>query len=145
MLKIHRIVAYLVPAVIAYDRWSLSNSLWMKLHKCHGKCKPKLSEYFQMKRCQLNFARFCVIMALGISQQHFDYLNLLVGSVYRLHVYFHVQIILYHLDIPLPYEDGFSKVKSCFVKVHTTVFVMIMVLMRMICRSLGTVLYSRLW
>ena len=29
-------------------------------------------------------------------------------SVYRFHVYFHVQLILHDLGVPLPHEDGFS-------------------------------------
>ena len=37
-------------------------------------------------------------------------------AVYRFHVYFHVRLILYDLGIPLPHEDGFSKVKSSYIK-----------------------------
>ena len=28
-------------------------------YNSHGKYKPELNEYFQMYRCQLNFAMFC--------------------------------------------------------------------------------------
>ena len=38
------------------------------------------------------------------------------ASVYRFHVYFHVRLILHDLGIPLPYEDGFSKVKNACIK-----------------------------
>ena len=65
-----------------------------------------------MYRCQLNFAMFCATSALGISWQHLNHPNLPVGSVYRFHVYFHVQLILHDLGAPLPYEGGFGKVKS---------------------------------
>ena len=38
--------------------------------------------------------------------------NLLVRSVYRFHVYFHVELILHKLHISLPHEDRFSKLKN---------------------------------
>ena len=65
-----------------------------------------------MWRCQLNFAMFAAASALGISWQHFNHRNLLAWAVYRFHVYFHVRLILHKLHIPLPHEDGFSKVKN---------------------------------
>ena len=37
-------------------------------------------------------------------------------SVYRFHVYFHVQLILHELGIFLPHEDGFSKVKNSYIQ-----------------------------
>ena len=46
---------------------------------------------------------------------YLNYPNLLVHSVYRFHVYFHVRLILHDLGIPLPHEDGFSKVKNAYV------------------------------
>ena len=42
--------------------------------------------------------------------------NLLVRAVYRFYVYFHVRLILHDLGIPLPHEDGFSKVKNAYIK-----------------------------
>ena len=69
-----------------------------------------------MYRCQLNFAMFCVTSALGISWQHLNHPNLLVRSVYRSHVYFHVRLMLHELGISLPHEDGFSKVKNAYIK-----------------------------
>ena len=39
--------------------------------------------------------------------------------------------ILHHLGVPLPHDNGFNKVKNSYIKVHITVFVMIMVLMLM--------------
>ena len=97
------------PTAVGYDEWLLSMALWTKCFNSHGKCKPELSEYFHMYRCQLNVAMFC---AFGISWQHLNYPNLLVSTVYRFHVYFHVRLILHDLGISLPHEDGFSKVKN---------------------------------
>ena len=88
----------------------------MKFYNSHGKYKPELNEYFHMYRCQLNFALLCVTSELGISWQHLNHSNLLVRAVYRFHVYFHVRLILHDLDIPLPHEDGFSKVKNAYYK-----------------------------
>ena len=59
--------------------------------------------------------KFCATSALGVSWQHLNHPNLLVRSVYRFHVYFHVPLILYDLEISLPHEDGFSKVKSSYI------------------------------
>ena len=88
----------------------------MKFYNSHGKYRPELNEYFHMYRCQLNFAMFCATSALGISWQHLNHPNLLLRSVYRFHVYFHVRKILHHLGISLPHEDGFSKVKNPYIK-----------------------------
>ena len=101
---------------VGYDEWPLSNARWMKFYNSHGKYKPELKEYFHMDQCQLNFALFCATSALGISWQHLNYPNLLVRSVYRFHVYFHVRLILHDLSILLPHEDGFSKVKNAYIK-----------------------------
>ena len=65
--------------------------------------------------CQLNFAMYCVTSPLGVSWQHLNHPNLLVRSVYRFHVYFHVRLILHELSIFLPHEDGFSKVKNAYI------------------------------
>ena len=87
----------------------------MKCHDGHGKCKPELNEYFHVYRCQLNFAMFCATSALGISWQHLNHPNLLVRAVYKFHVYFHIRLTLHDLGIPLPHEDGFSKVKNSYI------------------------------
>ena len=83
----------------------------MKFYNSQGKYKPELNKYFHMYRCQLNFAMFCATTAVGISWQHLSHPNLLVRAVHRFHVYLHVQLISHDLVIPLPHEDGFSKVK----------------------------------
>ena len=116
IFKDHHIVAQTSPTAVGYDEWPLSNALWMKFYNSHGKYKPELNEYFHMYQCQLNFALFCATSALGISWQYFNHPNLLVRSVYRFHVYFHVRLILHDLGIPLPREDGFSKVKNAYIK-----------------------------
>ena len=59
---------------------------------------------------------FCVTSALGISWQHLNHPNVLVHSVYRFYVYFHVRLILHELGISLPHEDGFSKVKNSYIQ-----------------------------
>ena len=69
-----------------------------------------------MSQCLLNFPVFCATSALGISWQHLNNSNLLVRRVYQFHVDFQVQVILKHLDIPLPHEDGFNKVKKSYIK-----------------------------
>ena len=87
----------------------------MKYHDSHGKYKQELNEYFHKYRCQLNFAQFCATSGLCISWQHLNHANLLVRAVYRFHLYFHVRSILHSLRTPLPYEDGFSKVKNSYI------------------------------
>ena len=100
------IVAQATPTVVGYDEWPLS----------HGKYKPQLNEYFHMYRCQLNVAMFCITSALGISCQNLNHSNLLIHSVCRFHVHFHVPLILHELGISLSHEDGFSKVKNAYIK-----------------------------
>ena len=69
-----------------------------------------------MYPCQLNFSLFAATSALGISWQYFNHPNLLVRTVYRFHVYFHIRLILHELGISLPHEDGFSKVKNSYIQ-----------------------------
>ena len=69
-----------------------------------------------MYRCQLNFAMFFVISVLGISWQHLHHPSLLFCSVYRFYVHFDVQIMLHQFGFSLPHEDGFSKVKTFYIK-----------------------------
>ena len=59
---------------------------------------------------------FCDTSALGIFWQHLNHPNLLLRCVYRFYVSFHVRLILQDLDAPLPYKDGFSKVKNGYIK-----------------------------
>ena len=107
--KDHHTVAQLSAIAVDYDEWPLSNALL-------DKYKPELNEHFHMYQSQSNFAIFSATSALGISWQYLNYSNLLVRSVCRSHVNFHVRIILHHLDISLSHEDGFSKVKNSYIK-----------------------------
>ena len=116
IFKDHHIVAQPTPTTVGYDEWPLSLALWRKFYNSHGKYKPELNEYFHMYQFQLNFSMFCVTSALGISWQHLNHPNLLVRSVYRFHVYFHIRLILHELGIFLPHEVGFSKVKNAYIK-----------------------------
>ena len=115
---------------------ALSNTLWIKFFNSHSKYKPELNKYFHIYRCQLDFTLFCATGALVISCQHLNHPNLLVHSVYRFHVYFHVGLILHDLSIPLPDEDGFSKV-MLILNIHITVPEMTMTLMQMKHRCIG--------
>ena len=99
------------PTAVGVDEW-----LWTNFCNSHGKYKLELNKYFHMYRCQLNFAMFCDTGALSISWQHLNHSNLLVRSVYRFHVYFHVRLILHDLIISSPHEDGFSKFKNSYMK-----------------------------
>ena len=99
IFKDHHIVAQPTPTTVGYDKWPLSLAFWRKLYNSHGKYRPRLNEYFHMYWCQLNFSMFCVTRAVGISWQHLSHPNLLVRSVYRFHVYFHMRLILHELGI----------------------------------------------
>ena len=58
---------------------------------------------------QLNFAVFCASSACGVSSAHLNYTkHLMIRSVYRFHVYYHVRRILKRLQTPLPHETGFN-------------------------------------
>ena len=59
---------------------------------------------------------FCATSTLGISWQHLNHPNLFIRSVYRFHVYFHIRLIFHELNISLPHEDGFSKVKNSYIQ-----------------------------
>ena len=83
--------------------------------------------FSQMYRCQLYFV---ATSELVISWQHPNHPNFLVRSAYQYYVIFPVRIMLHHLVLSLPDNDGFSKVKNAYRKVHIRVSVM-MVLIRM--------------
>ena len=63
----------------------------------------------------VKFCKLSCTSALGISWQHLHYPYLIVRSVYRFHVYFHVQIILRQVVL-LPHENGFTEVKNSYIK-----------------------------
>ena len=117
IFKDHHIVEKSNPSTVEFDEWPLSIALWTKFYNSHGKYKPELNQYFHVYPCQLNFPMFCATSALGISWQNLNHPNLLVRSVYRFHVYFHVRLILHDLGISLPHEDGLSKVENSYIKI----------------------------
>ena len=112
------------PTTVGYDEWSLSIILWTKFYNSHGKDKLKLNESFHMYRCQLNFSMFWATSALGISWQHLSHSNLIVRSVYRFHVYFHLRLILhlYHMKMVS------ARLKIRTIRARIIVFVMNMAL-----------------
>ena len=67
--------------------------------------------------------------ALGIFWQRLNQPYLLVRSVYRYYVYFHVQITLHYLGIFYHTKIFSARSKMFTLKVRITAFVMIMVLM----------------
>ena len=115
-IRIITFFGQLSPIAVGYDEWPISNVLWMKFYNSHGKCRPELNRHFHMYRWHLNFAMRCATSELGIPWQHLNHPNLLLRSVYRFHVYFHVPITLHHLGVSLPHEDGFSKVNNSYIK-----------------------------
>ena len=131
IFKDHHIVAKPIPTTVDYDEWPLSIALWRKFYNSHGKYKSELNECFHMYRCQLNFALFCVTSALGISWQHLNHLNLLVRSVYRFHVYFHVRLILHDLGIFYHMKMVSARSKILTLRAQITVSVRTMALIRM--------------
>ena len=116
IFKDHHIVSQPAATTVGYDEWPLSLALWRKFYNSHGKYKPELNKCFHMYRCQLNFSLLAVRSASGISWQHLNHPNLPVRSVYRFHVHFHIRLKLHGLGIPLPREDGFSKVKNAYIE-----------------------------
>ena len=115
IFKDHDIVAKPKP-ITAGDECPLSLALWRKVCHSHGKYKPELNEYFSMYQYQLNFAMSAATSALGVSWQHLNHPNLLIPSVHRFHVYFHVRLTLHELGISLPHEDSFNKVKNSYIQ-----------------------------
>ena len=88
ILKDHEIIPDIEKNRHSYvgDSWKLTDQAFNALHSQ----KPRLEEYFHMYRCQLNFALYCVSFALGVSMQHLNHPNMLICSVYRFHVYYHM-------------------------------------------------------
>ena len=108
IFKDHHIVAQASPTKVGYHEWPLSLALWRKFYNSHGKYKPELNEYFNMYRCQLSFAMFCVTSALGIFWQHLNHPNLLVRC-------YMIWAFLYHMKMVS------ARSKMLTLKVHITV------------------------
>ena len=114
ILKDHEIIPDIEKNRHSYDSdsWKLSNKVFIALHSR----KPKLEEYFHMYKCQLNFALYCASSALGVSMQHLNQPNMLIRSVYRFHVYYHMRLILYRLKVALPREEKYKKTNNLYSK-----------------------------
>ena len=114
ILKDHEIIPDIEKNRHSYDgdSWKLSNKFFIALHSR----KPKLEEYFYMYRCQLNFALYCASSALGVSMQHLNHPNMLIRSIYRFHVYYHMRLILYRLKVALPREERYKKTNNPYSK-----------------------------
>ena len=74
ILKDHETIPDIEKNKHSYDGDSrkLSNKVFIALHSR----KPKLKEYFHMYTCQLNFALYCALSALGVSMQHLNHPNI---------------------------------------------------------------------
>ena len=114
ILKDHEIILNIEKNRHSYDgdSWKLRNKVFIALHSR----KPKLEEYFYMYRCQLNFALYCASSALGVSMQHLNHPNMLIRSVYRFHVYYHMRLFLYRLKVALPSEERYKKTNNLYSK-----------------------------
>ena len=115
ILKDHEIIPDIEKNRHSYDgdSWKLSNKVFIALHSQ----KPKLEEYFLMYRCQLNFALYCASSALGVSlMQHLNHPNMLIRSVHRFHMYYHMRLILYRLKVALPREERYKKTNNPYSK-----------------------------
>ena len=64
---------------------------------------------FTLWQSQLNFGVFCASSACGVSVEHLNAKKLIVRSIHRFHVYYHIRRILNRLEIPLPYENSFNQ------------------------------------
>ena len=106
IFKDHHIVAQLTPTTVGYHEWRLSLTLWKKFYNSHGKFSHVL---VSVKFCHVWFHK-CTWYLLTTPQPP----NLLVRTVYRFHVYFHVRLVLHELRISLSHEDGFSKVENAY-------------------------------
>ena len=69
-----------------------------------------------MYRCELTFALYCASSALGVSIQHLNHPNMLICSVYRFHVYYHMRLILYRLKVALSREEMCKKTNNPYLK-----------------------------
>ena len=68
---------------------------------------------FTIWQSQLNFMVFCASSACGVSVEHLNAKELMIGSIYRFHVYYHIRRILKILEIPLPYENSLISITIC--------------------------------
>ena len=90
LLKGHHIITEKwAPTGLGLDKLRSCNALWIKGHNMVNK-----SLNYVIISTALMSVKFC---------NNFCYIrpNLLAPSIYRIHVYFHIWIILHHLGIPI--------------------------------------------
>ena len=65
----------------------------------------------------VNFAVFCAVSGLGLSQEHFRASSSnLSTSIAKFHLYYHVRKIMYTLKVKSPFEEGFSLYSTSYDK-----------------------------
>ena len=87
------------------DKWP-----WNASYQSHQ--KVPLEEALKFYRCQLNFALFASTSALGISLEHLTHYNLLLRSLFRFHLNYHVRRIFKLMGVALPNETRFNKTEN---------------------------------
>ena len=65
----------------------------------------------------MNSDLFCAISSSDIHLQHLNDSNMFAHRVYHLHVYYHMEIMLHHSGVPLPYDNRDNKVSNAFLNV----------------------------
>ena len=66
---------------------------------------------------QLNYVVFCASFACGVSSAHLNYnAHLMIRSVYRFHIYYHVRQVLKKLQVSLPHKTGFNAADNPYTK-----------------------------
>ena len=86
--------------------------------------------YFMYHRSQVNFALFASTTALGVAYLHRTKGDNLIKPIYRFHIYYQLRRILNKLDCRSPMD--LVNIIITIMKIHTTIFVMIMVLIGII-------------
>ena len=110
IFKGHYLIAKSGPTAKVYDQWTLSNAIWVKIKSIFSNI--------------LMPAKFYNASCHKCSWYFMTTTDLLVRTIYLLYVSFHVRIMLHHLVILLPHDDGFNKVKNSLkvLKVHITFY-----------------------
>ena len=73
------------------------------------------NEPLKLWQTQLNFAVWCASSACGVSSEHLNNKDhLIIKSMFRFHVYYHVCRVLEQLQAPLPHKDRFDQYDNPF-------------------------------
>ena len=80
--------------------------------------KRWVDQYFRFWQSQLSFAVHCATTALGISAEQLTNRKPfpMINAIYRFHAYYHIRRVLFFLESPLPYEDGFDRYDNNYSK-----------------------------